>query len=868
MTLVGGAQAAPRADLDGDKVLDTLEPAMSGTAPRAVIVALRVPATEARVTELEHAVGDLDVGVRLQLVEAFTARATPEQIRALALRPEVAHIEDDAVAVPFAVSAQTFAGIARAREDLPGLAGEGTVAAIIDSGIDTTMPDLPRAKVIGFKDFVKDAGEPYDDLPHGSLVAGLLAGTGKSGPEGRGVAPEAKLVGIKVVDSNAQSSLSKIAQGIEWAVQHRAEYSIDVINLSIGDPVGCGGGVDVASQAVDAATAAGIVVVAAAGNAGPGPCSIKAPGSAASALTVGAVADPGAGGVSLAWFSSRGPTADGRVKPDVVAPGVNVRMAVPWSAEPVAQSGTSAAAPIVAGAALLLLQSDPTLTPAQVKAAFTRTAVDLGAPGRDSDYGFGRLDFYAALRGVGAPLAVPPAVPDQATWSGTLAEGESATHAVAIAGDRFPLAATLTGPGAGFDLALLDADGRAVGIATEQFGGPSRQEDISLAQPAAATYTVRVTARSGAGDFRVDLAGALAPADTTPPALTLDAGRIGGDAGTALGDFPAVVLRVLRDGAVIRRLADTPLLGRWTLAPGLPDGDYTLEAEQGDAAGNVAHVTRALHVDTVAPSAPAVDPVAPWQRTSAVTLTGSAEPGARIGTATVGEDGRWTLRLENLAEGEHRLMLTVTDAAGNVSPAVTVTVRVDTVAPAVTIDADLHVTTSEGALQCRLDGDAWGACTEYGGLPAGSHALDARATDAAGNVSVLAHREWTVPAPTATATATPNATVAATPTPTPAATASPRPAQPTPELSLTVPKQRLATVLKRGLTVRATCSSGCRMTVTITQGKQVVARGTSATLKLTAAARKALAKARRITLKVTVAAPGATTVTRTVTLSR
>ena len=158
-------------------------------------------------------------------------------------------------------------------------------------------------------------------------MSGILAGSGASGPEGRGVAPAASLVGVKVIDSRAQSSLGLIAQGIQWAVENRATYGIDAINLSIGDPTGCGDGTDVASQAVDAAVAAGIVVITAAGNSGPANCTIKSPAAAESAMTVGAMADTGAGGFSHAWFSSRGPTADGRIKPDISAPGVLVVIA-------------------------------------------------------------------------------------------------------------------------------------------------------------------------------------------------------------------------------------------------------------------------------------------------------------------------------------------------------------------------------------------------------------------------------------------------------------------------------------------------------------------------------------------------------------
>jgi serine protease AprX len=237
------------------------------------------------------------------------------------------------------------------------------------------------------------------------------------------------------------------------------------------------------------------VVVAAAGNAGPEPCSVKAPGAAESALTVGAMADTGAGGFSQGWFSSRGPTADGRIKPDVSAPGVAVQIPAA-DGTMVEGSGTSAATPFVSGTALLMLETDPTLTPAKIKEAIERTAVDWGVPGRDNEYGYGRLDAYAALRAVGAPLAVPPRVPQHREWSGSLAEGEHFSADVQVADASAPLAATMIGPSTGFDLTIVDATGAAVG--TEIIPQPvSRQEDLSLKAPAPGHYTVDVAAREG-----------------------------------------------------------------------------------------------------------------------------------------------------------------------------------------------------------------------------------------------------------------------------------------------------------------------------------------------------------------------------------
>ena len=329
-----GASPPVDRDRDGDKVADRLE-AVAGA--RDVVVRLGTDASATRVREVLASAPGARLGVRLPLVDAFAARATPAQIRELAARGDVELVEPDRTATTFDVSSSEGFGVTRARVDIPGLDGDADgdeetyskndlVAAVIDTGIKGDHPDL-AGKVIGFKDLVNGQEQPYDDQGHGTWVSGILAGKGASGPDGLGVAPGAALVGVKVLDQYGMGSLSGIAAGIQWVVEHRDEYGIDVINLSIGDPRYCGSGEDVASQAVDAAVAAGIVVVAAAGNMGPGPCTVADPGAAVGAIALGAMADPGAGGFHLWFGSSRGPTADTptadpRIKPDLVGPGV------------------------------------------------------------------------------------------------------------------------------------------------------------------------------------------------------------------------------------------------------------------------------------------------------------------------------------------------------------------------------------------------------------------------------------------------------------------------------------------------------------------------------------------------------------------
>jgi serine protease AprX len=809
------ARAAIVRDRDPGKVYGALEQRMSGDARVPVIVSLHAPATAARVARIERAVGGLHDADALHIVPAFAVRARPAQIRALARRPDVAGIEEDAKAVALSVSAQDAFGISQARSQIPGLDGHGQVAAVIDSGIDPDMPDL-AGKIVGWKDLTATPRDtPYDDAGHGSLVSDILAGSGASGLEGRGVAPSAELVGVKVIDSHGQSSLSLIAQGIQWAVDNRLRYGIDAINLSIGDPTACGDGKDVASQAIDAAVAAGIVVVTAAGNSGPGACTIGNPAAAASALTVGAMADTGVGGFSEAWFSSRGPTADGRTKPDISGPGVNVQIASPGGGLE-SGSGTSAAAPFVTGTALLMLQANPSLTPPQIKEIIGRTAVDWGAPGPDDVYGAGRLDAYAALQSAGASLGVPPAEPGHAAWSGTLTPGQSFTQGIDVVDSPFPLAVTLNGPAltdGDFDLSLSDSSGHAVGTPAQQ-PVPSRQEAISLLAPAPGHYTVQVLARSGSGGFTLDASGAMTPADTTAPALSTDAPAdgavsavatptVGGAAGTALGDFPGIVAYIRHDGTVVRRMGVSPVLGRWSAAvmPALPDGIYSVDAEQGDAAGNVT-------------------------RTPARSFTVDTTP-----------------------------------------PAVTIDSGPDAVTSATVAVFALSLSEPAATARCRIDGRAWqpcGASARYEALAAGAHVFEAEATDAAGNTGPAARWPWQVTAPVA---ATPTATPAATPTPTPAAT--PRPCA----LNLAVPAQRLAAVRRHGLSVTVRASSACPVRLEVRLGHKVLAgrnlsggfRSTRMTLVLK---RQPLARRTRVTLSVRATSAGARTITRRVVLRR
>src|SRR5436190_7337540 len=294
---------------------------------------------------------------------------------------------------------------ARAVQQTYGYRGAGIGIAVIDSGITTWHDDLtylgssPLVKtkngqrVAAFVDFVNGRTTPYDDNGHGTHVAGIIAGNGYDSLGVRaGIAPDAHLVSLKVLDQNGRGVISNVISALDWAVANKSAYNLRVINLSVGAGVTESYKTDPLTLAAKRAVDAGIVVVTAAGNLGKNAQgqtqygAIGAPGNAPWVITVGAYSHEGTVERTddvMAGFSSRGPTAfDYEAKPDIVAPGVGtVSLSDPgglmYLTKPTALlggslgsampyfslSGTSMASPVVAGSIALMLQANPSLTP-------------------------------------------------------------------------------------------------------------------------------------------------------------------------------------------------------------------------------------------------------------------------------------------------------------------------------------------------------------------------------------------------------------------------------------------------------------------------------------------------------------------------
>ncbi|NLI91625.1 MAG: S8 family peptidase [Peptococcaceae bacterium] len=267
--------------------------------------------------------------------------------------------------------------------------GEGITIAVVDTGIYPHQDLLGRIKA--FKDFVKNKTNPYDDNGHGTHCAGDAAGDGAaSNGLYTGIAPKASLVGVKVLDRMGSGSLSSVMSGIQWCIDNQKLLNINVLSLSLGSSATVPAADDPMVKAVEAAWDAGIIVCVAAGNEGPDEKTISSPGISPKVITVGAMDDENTKervDDQAADFSSRGPTVDGLVKPDVISPGVNiVSLRSPNSyldklnkANRVANnyfslSGTSMATPICAGVAALILQVHPDLLPDDVKKKLMETA--------------------------------------------------------------------------------------------------------------------------------------------------------------------------------------------------------------------------------------------------------------------------------------------------------------------------------------------------------------------------------------------------------------------------------------------------------------------------------------------------------------
>ena len=410
--------AAPLHAGSGSGSSGTLDPVLANlvskaTPGRSRVIVIVKPGVDAA-ADVRRLGGTL--GRRLPLINGQVVELGNAFLRNLAESPAVQSIHVDRNLHAHLNRAAVTIGARAAQQEL-GLDGAGVGVAVIDSGITSWHDDLTYSgtnlnvrvvsgqRVAKFVDFVNGRTAPYDDNGHGTHTSGIIAGNGYDTRGARaGIAPAAHLVSLKVLDAQGAGYISNVIAALDWAVTNKAAYNIRVINLSIGAPVTESYLTDPLTLAAKRAVDSGIVVVAAAGNLGknslgePQYGGITAPANAPWVFTVGASNTQGTvnrNDDTVAAYSSRGPTAiDYAAKPDIIAPGTGiVSLSDPTSLfyqtksayllsgtlqtsyKPyLSLTGTSMAAPMVAGTAALMIQANPKLTPNLVKAIVEYTA--------------------------------------------------------------------------------------------------------------------------------------------------------------------------------------------------------------------------------------------------------------------------------------------------------------------------------------------------------------------------------------------------------------------------------------------------------------------------------------------------------------
>ncbi|MBV9804566.1 MAG: S8 family peptidase [Solirubrobacterales bacterium] len=425
-TVVPGASSAAAPAGGSSAALDPRIATLAAHRPSAnvqAIVQFNAPVSEARAQTEAKAHGRI-IG-NLPIIHGLAIQTTAAQARALAANPDVHAVSLNGTvttqSMPFGGHLPMMPGGQGVSADqlqttydqalgvTPlwrfGVTGTGVGVAVIDTGIDGELPDFTSAgrdhsRVIVSAVENSQATMAADSYGHGTDVAGIIAGNGNNRPDtdplhGQyvGVAPNANLVSIKVANESGATTVLDVIYGLQFAVEHQAQYNIRVVNLSLDSATPQSYKTDPLDAAAEATWLHGIVVVAAAGNRGSAPDAVQySPANDPYVITVGGVdendtATPGDD--TIASWSSQGTTQDGIHKPDVYAPGAHIVSVLAPNSDfadsncgclvannqYIQTSGTSMAAPMIAGLVADLLQVHPNWTPDQVKGDLTAASV-------------------------------------------------------------------------------------------------------------------------------------------------------------------------------------------------------------------------------------------------------------------------------------------------------------------------------------------------------------------------------------------------------------------------------------------------------------------------------------------------------------
>ena len=448
--LAGKSQGKARAQQTEDSETDTTRRVVNGL----LMPSMEVGAEEKQsfIVQVESGTPNVVLQEKLALLGGrikqqhgqmglLTIEAPRTAIRQLAAEGSVAYVSPDrAVAASGHLENTTGAALIRATTGYTSMDGTGIGIAVIDSGVDDLHDQFMHSTsgVVYQKDFT-GAGSYRDSYGHGSHVASLAAGVDTIWSDNfDGLATNAKIISLRTLDSYGLGTASNVVAALDWCITNKATYNIRVINISLGTNAKDSYKTDPLCLAARRAHNAGIVVVASAGNNGKDLLGrkiyggIKSPGIEPSVITVGASNTYGTDARSddtITTYSSRGPTRgyttvngvkkyDNLIKPDLVAPGNKLISAaaghyggntlltlfpsllakgIDVDEKMMYLSGTSMAAPVVAGAVAMMLEANPNLTPSLVKAILMYSAQPL-AGFNMLEQGAGELNVDGAVR--------------------------------------------------------------------------------------------------------------------------------------------------------------------------------------------------------------------------------------------------------------------------------------------------------------------------------------------------------------------------------------------------------------------------------------------------------------------------------------
>ncbi len=443
--LVPSSTGAPRAQPQ----LLALAAAQPGAQVRVIV---QKESREAAVEAQVRAAGG-QIVQDLSIISGFSALLPAQQVVALSRAAGVRWISLDAPVVSTACAqcvdttklANAYVKAVRADQvwnNSSYLQGKGIGVAVIDSGVNpqqdlyTTSGTNRLVAAVAFNSGYNQSSS--DGYGHGNHVAGIIAGNGsRSGGAYIGIAPLANIISVKVSDDQGGASASNVVSGLQWVLNNKNAYNIRVVNISINSTVIDSYNTNPINAAAEILWFNKIVVVVSAGNAGSG--KVYPPANDPFVITVGAADDKGTASIAddtIPSFSSYGTTSDGFAKPDLVAPGKNIvalmanqnsALALAHSGNVVQKndgtyfrmSGTSMAAPVVAGAVALMLQDEPALTPDQVKYRLKATANKSWAGYSSTRAGAGYLDIVAAVAGTTTTSANTNIAASRLLWSGS-----------------------------------------------------------------------------------------------------------------------------------------------------------------------------------------------------------------------------------------------------------------------------------------------------------------------------------------------------------------------------------------------------------------------------------------------------------------